>query len=127
MPLLKYILPSSAKTNGLPEESGEDGTKQKSSRSSHQRLQAIEILSALEKASQKNAQLLAALTSNIEHITSVMETMVTTSSTWPNKKVKKTMLVLNLYCKLTKTMAIKDSSSKSNIEKSCAKIIKVIE
>jgi len=37
------------------------------------------------------------------------------------------MVGLNLYCKMAKTVCLKDASNKAKVEKSCAKIIKVIE
>jgi hypothetical protein len=112
-PLLRYLLPQvdSANHNLADSEvSGSDfvgeknGTTKLQSRSNHQRLMAIEIFNSLVKSASKNEDLLKSLESSIQIISDVLVTIVKTSDTWQQKKVKKTMLALGIYTKLGKTV-----------------------
>lgn len=109
-PLLRYLLPSlgSHEKALADSDNGSDFTPEKAkggvSRSNHQRLLAIEIFNTLVKSAQKNKELAASLSSNLGLITDVLVTLVKTSDTWQQKKVKKTMLALGIFTKLAKTL-----------------------
>jgi len=127
-PLLRYLLPNN-KSNEI--ESSAEGSrrasfddlgieanaeKKKQSRSNHQRLLAIEIFNALVRASQKNTDLLKVLGNNLELITSVSITVLQTSDSWQQKKVKKTMLTLNIFTKLSKNLLMSKDISKAKYQ-----------
>jgi ATP-dependent Lon protease len=95
-------------------------------RSQHQRLLAIEIFNSLVKAAQKNKELLKVLGSNLDLITSVLITVLQKSDSWQQKKVKKTMLTLNIFTKLAKTLVLSKQET-SRIAKNGNAIIKEIE
>jgi hypothetical protein len=61
-------------------------------------------------------------------ITSVLITVLQKSDSWKDKKVKKTMLTLNIFTKLAKTLVLSKSESKhsSSIAKNGSLIIKEI-
>tara|TARA_B110000285_G_C14773239_1_gene445006 strand:+ start:103 stop:486 length:384 start_codon:yes stop_codon:yes gene_type:complete len=115
-PLLRYILPDAkeGRSKSLEslkesEHSGAEAEKEggkSTARSNHQRLLAIEIFNSLVKASQKNTQLLKTLSRHLDLISSTILVVLRTSDTWPQKKVKKTMLALNIFTKLTKTIVL---------------------
>jgi len=60
-----------------------------------------------------------ALSSNLELIANVLVTLLKTSDSWQQKKVKKTMLALNIYTKLGKNLSQSDNKNKfrSSFEK----------
>lgn len=101
-----------------------------SSRSNHQRLQAIEIFNSLVKATQKNNKLLVGLAEQLDLITSVIISMLKSADSWQQKKVKKTMLCLNIFTKLAKTIISDDKLKKKStkaIQQNGALLIKSIE
>lgn len=134
-PLLRYLLPSLGSHDKALAESelsnnGSDFTPEKGSktisRSNHQRLLAIEIFNTLVKSAQKNKDLAASLSSNLGLITDVLVTIVKTSDTWQQKKVKKTMLALGIFTKLAKTLRQQDKVVFA-LNENGAKLIKAIE
>ena len=54
-------------------------------------------------------------------ITSVLITVLQTSDTWQQKKVKKTMLTLNIFTKLTKNIVMSKEVKKDKFRDSIAK------
>ena len=140
-PLLRYVLPDAKHERSKSLESlkeselsgaaePEKETKTNISRSNHQRLLAIEIFNSLVKASQKNHELLRTLSRHLDLISSTILLVLRTSDTWPQKKVKKTMLALNIFTKLTKTIVLNgDFKAKfsNQVQQNGAKIIKAIE
>ena len=138
-PLLRYVLPDAkeGRSKSLDslkesEHSGAEAEKEGKStaRSNHQRLLANEIFNSLVKASQKNTQLLKTLSRHLDLISSTILVDLRTSDTWPQKKVKKTMLALNIFTKLTKTIVLNgDFKAKfsNQVQTNGAKIIKAIE
>jgi hypothetical protein len=134
-PLLRYLLPSSAgQDKALAEsENGSDFTPEKGdkgnksgARSNHQRLMAIEIFNTLVKSAHKNESLAMSLSENTSLITDVLVTVVKTSDSWQQKKVKKTMLALGIFTKLAKATKDAKNAAKS-IGENGAKLIKAIE
>mmetsp|Transcript_18132 Transcript_18132/g.30976 ORF Transcript_18132/g.30976 Transcript_18132/m.30976 type:complete len:332 (-) Transcript_18132:50-1045(-) len=129
-PLLKYFLPSAHYTSsrkdsiesfskelggagGLDSEmsnaengGAKSGKSQDKSRSNNQRLKAFEIFSSLVKQAQKNPQLLKMLAQNIDLISQVIVLVVRTSDSFQQKKSKKTMLCVNIFTKLGKTVVL---------------------
>lgn len=93
----------------LPKSKSEEDAKEEGSRSNHQRLQAIELLAALIKSSEKESAARALIAENMGLMTSVICKVVQTSETWQNKKVKKTGLCVNLFVKAAR-VCIKDKS-----------------
>jgi len=90
-PLLRYLLPnvsgSSATEDKLVDSElsvggGDDKANKLQARSNHQRLLAIEIFNSLVKSSQKNAQLMLALSNSIDLISGVLVTLLKTSDSW---------------------------------------------
>ena len=138
-PLLRYVLPDvkgerSKSLESLKESelSGSEPEKENktNARSNHQRLLAIEIFNSLVKASQKNTELLKTLSRHLDLISSTILVVLRTSDTWPQKKVKKTMLALNIFTKLTKTIVLNgDFKAKfsNQVQQNGVKIIKAIE
>lgn len=138
-PLLRYVLPdvkherskSLESLNESVHSGKEEESKDKSgARSNHQRLLAIEIFNSLVKASQKNTELLKTLARHLDLISSTILLVLRTSDTWPQKKVKKTMLALNIFTKLAKTIVLNgDFKAKfsNQVQQNGAKIIKAIE
>lgn len=138
-PLLRYVLPDvkeerSKSLESLKESelSGAEPEKENktNARSNHQRLLAIEIFNSLVKASQKNTELLKTLSRHLDLISSTILVVLRTSDTWPQKKVKKTMLALNIFTKLTKTIVLNgDFKAKfsNQVQQNGVKIIKAIE
>ena len=109
-PLLKYLLPPGKQADfgdsaeNSRKSSGQIESDKTSSRSSHQRLLAIEIFNSLVKSSMKNPELLVTLGQNTDLISGVLIQIVHQSQTFGQKKVKKTMLALNIYTKLGKAL-----------------------
>jgi Zn finger protein HypA/HybF involved in hydrogenase expression len=90
---------------------------------------AIEIFNSLVRATQKNKELLKVLAQNLDLITSVLITVLHTADTWKDKKVKKSMLALNIFTKLAKNLVMSKSEKTHNasIAKNGSLIIKQIE
>jgi hypothetical protein len=111
-PLLRYVLPTGQKGEEIGESevsvSAADPSGNKSSRSNHQRLQAIEILNSLVRSSGKNPALLSALGDKIELISNVLVTLLKTAETWQQKKVVKTISALGIYSKLGQSISKSD-------------------
>jgi len=121
-PLLNYLLPTAQTPKIDPEaaeEKKEESKEEKTegSRTNNQRLQAIEIFNSLVKASQNGEELRAVMEENLEKICAVLITVLKNSEAWKQKKVKKTMLVLNIFTKLAKILKQKDSKHIAKIEK----------
>ena len=137
-PLLRYFLPnadvgSSALAESevsANEASPEKNNNKLQARSNHQRLVAFEIFSSMVKSSAKNEDLLKALQSQILLISDVLCTVVKTSDSWQQKKVKKTMQALGVFTKLGKTATTsthKAASFNKDFEKAAVQLIKAIE
>jgi hypothetical protein len=139
-PLLRYVLPDvkgersksldSLKESDAGAEPEKEEKNKSNARSNHQRLLAIEIFNSLVKASQKNTELLKTLARHMDLISSTILVVLRTSDTWPQKKVKKTMLALNIFTKLSKTIVMNgDFKAKfsNQVHQNGAKIIKAIE
>ena len=94
-----------------------DSFKNEGSRSNHQRVLAIEIFLSMVKAAQKNLSLLKALAENLDLITQILCILLKSSNSWEQKKVKKTMLSLNIFTKLSKTIILSKTLD-SNLFKS---------
>ena len=111
--------------------SGDQGDKKGkiASRSNHQRLLAIDILNSLVKASQKNKELLACLAKNLDVISNVLVNVVNFADSWQQKKVKKTIMALNVYTKTGKVLAQSDlmEQYQSAYVKGANQIIKAVE
>lgn len=91
---------------------------------------AFEIFSSMVKSSAKNEQLLKALQSHLLLISDVLCTVVKTSDSWQQKKVKKTMQALGVFTKLGKTAATsthKSATFNRDFEKAGLQLIKAIE
>ena len=127
-PLLRYLMPTGSEMESKIIDSEVSAGGEEKARSQHQRMLAIEIFSSLVKASQKNQELLSVLAKDLDLITSVLLTVVQTSDSWQQKKVKKTMVTLNIFTKLAKNITMSSKiENKSSVERNGALIIKQIE
>jgi len=82
------------------------------------------------KGAQKNPELLKCLESHIGLISEVLVTIVKTSDSWQQKKVKKTMLALAIFTKLGKTALnseTKNAKFTAAFEKGGVALMKAIE
>lgn len=114
----------SKKKNETVEDDEGDG-----SRSNHQRLQAVELFGFLIKDCQNSEESRRALQKNLELISTVIIKVVETSDSWKNKKVKKTIQVVNLFAKAARILVHpkNEAVNKELIRKEGALIIKAIE
>lgn len=85
-----------AKPVSKPANTDEDGS---GARSNHQRLQAVELLGHLVKETSSNEVSRDMLAKHIEAISNAIVKSVDTAASWKNKKVSKTIQVVNLYVK----------------------------
>lgn len=103
-----------------------DSFKNEGSRSNHQRVLAIEIFLSMVKAAQKNLSLLKALAENLDLITQILCTLLKSSNSWEQKKVKKTILSLNIFTNLCKTIVLSKNIDKSILVSSIQKNGKIL-
>ena len=116
------------KSDDKPLDKSKDKTsaeEQEGSRSQHQRLQAIELMQSLIKATEKDAKAAKQLASNIGLLTSVIHKVVDTNETWQNKKVKKTGIAVNLFVKAAKILV--KGKEKESVVMEGARLIKSLE
>lgn len=97
-------------------------------RSNHQRLQAVELLGHLIKECSQHKDSRKHLADSLTLLCSVIVRSIQTADSWKNKKVTKTIQVVNLYIKAAKILSQKDKEGSIHIiREQGALIIKAIE
>jgi len=92
------------------------------SRSNYQRLQAVEIMGHLIRASPNKCD--AELANNLPLLTSVLVRVIETAESWQNKKVQKTGQCVNLFTKAAKSLL---RSNPALLPEQGAKLVKALE
>lgn len=97
------------------------------SRSNHQRLQAVELLGYLIKECQGSEASREKLAKNLHILSSVIIRSVQTADSWKNKKVSKTIQVVNLYIKAARILVHKQAESVEEVRKQGVLVVKALE